>query len=138
MTATNTTINILAKIKGILNASTNLKYVYDYPNSTPQGYPSAVVFRSETQGSFADTSRDERHYLFDIRLMQERLEVGEQSAERILMQLEDELVAAFDADYNLTGSCNWCKPIAFKWGFIQAPSVDIRTAIITLDVIVVA
>lgn len=69
--------------------------------------------------------------------MQERVITGAPEAERILRSLIDQILAIFDSrvNLNLNNSCNFAFPIPSKWGYVQAPDIDIRSAEIIIEAV---
>lgn len=125
------------QIVAILNGVSEIKYVYDYEEAEPSGYPCATVTPADQNASFADTSRNERHYIFSIKVKQERTSQGANKSENIMRGLVDSLVSTFDANYNLNNACNFAHPIPSRWFYQSAPDVDVRVAEIILEAIVV-
>lgn len=122
--------DIKAGIITIINNSVKVKAVYNYEEVKPSGYPCITVTAADGDGEFADTSRNRREFIFSIKCYQERIEVGASEAERILINLIDELLGIFDssANYNLNNTVIFAKPIPSKWGYLNVPDADVRTA----------
>lgn len=122
-------------IVNILQANiTNANVIYNYVETNPSGYPCITVEFFDGTGEFADTGRNRRKRIYRITCMQERLTVGASEAERILGSMADQIMATFDAraNINLNNTCNFAYPIPSKWGYIQAPDIDVRTVEIQL------
>ncbi len=111
--------------------------VYNFVKRNPAGYPSISIEAFDGAGQFLDTGRNRRTFIFRIICSQERTNVGEDEAERILRQLVDQLLTLFDSrtNLNLNNSCNFAHPIPSKWGYIQAPDIDVRSAEILLEAV---
>ena len=93
-----------AAIKAKVQTSTNVDSaaVFDYAKTNMQKYPVVTITPAENQNtSFADTTRRRRSYTFAVRVYQERTERDEESSERILRTLVDDLITIFDADIYL-------------------------------------
>lgn len=113
---------------------TKAKVVYNYTETNPSGYPAINVEAYDGNGEFADTTRNRREFIFRITVMQERVKVKPAEAERITRSLVDQIIQTFDDRTNLTlgNSCDFAYPIPSKWGYINAPDIDVRTAEILL------
>ena len=123
-----------AALVTLISTATKVQNVYNYENPKPDGYPCISITNFEGTAEFADTSRFRRNYTYRILVTQERINVGPSEAERIVTGLVDELVSLFDnnANYNLSNSVIFFEPPAVKFGYLQAPDVDVRSAEITL------
>lgn len=130
---------IKTEIVNIINTSTKVRNVYNYEEVKPAGYPAITVTNYDGAGEFADTQRNRRFFTFSIKCYQERLEVGASEAERIMTNLVDELIGIFDnpTNYNLNNTCVFAQPIPSKWGYLQVPDADVRTAEILIAAIAV-
>lgn len=125
-----------AAIVAILRANiTKAKVVYDYTERNPSGYPCIMVENFDGSGAFADTSRNRRKRYYRITCMQERVKVGASEAERILTAMIDQMIGVFDSRTNLdlTNTADFAYPMPSKWGYIQAPDIDVRTAEIIIE-----
>lgn len=132
---------IKPEIKSIIQTNiTKARAVYDYAEPNPTGYPAITIENFDGEGEFIDTGRNRRKYIFRITVMQERIKVGVSEAERITAALVDQIISTFDDRANLTlnNSVIFANPIPSKWGYIQAPDVDVRTAEILLVATVVS
>jgi hypothetical protein len=116
---------------------TNVNYIYNYVETNPEGYPSISIEAFDGNGQFLDTGRNRRNRMFRLICMQERIKVGASESERIMRALVDQVVATFDSRTNLTlnNSCEFATPIPSKWGYVQAPDIDIRSAEIILEAV---
>lgn len=88
-------------------AKTILYEVRDYTGGTFSGYPSAVIRISGGEGDFADTSRNQREFIFNIDLYQENKEGGktnEEATDAMVLAI-DEIIEMFDKDVDLGGQC---------------------------------
>ena len=130
--------NIGTQIESIINTNiTNVNYVYNYVETNPGGYPSISIEAFDGNGEFLNTGQNRRSFMFRIICSQERVKVGPSEAERILRNLVDQILATFDdrANLNLNNSCNYAFPIPSKWGYLQAPDIDVRSAEIILEAV---
>lgn len=125
-----------AAIITILKANiSTAKEVNDHVKRNPTGYPSIDVEFYDGNGVFADTGRNRRKRYYRITCKQERVKVTPSEAERILGNMVDQIITTFDSRTNLSlnNTCNFAYPIPSKWGYIQAPDIDIRTATIIIE-----
>lgn len=130
--------NIGTQIVAIIKQNvTNVNNVYDYIERNPAGYPAICVEAYDGKGEFADTGRNRRSYIFRIIVQQERTTAGAAGSERIMRNLVDQLLSVFDNRANLTlnNSCDFATPIPSKWGYIQAPDIDVRSAEIIIEAV---
>ena len=115
--------------------------IFDYAKSKMEDYPTITVTPSENQEPlFADTDRRQRTYNFAIRVYQERMEQGEESSERIMRTLVDDLIAIFDADIYLGATLQgrgYARPIPSTWQYVQGEQVNTRMAEIILSCVVI-
>jgi hypothetical protein len=115
--------------------------VFDHePRDKFSGYPAVTVTPSEEQVSFADTVRNQLHFMFVIKIYQERTETTAGAAEDFVIDLVDQLTALLDADMQLSGSLEglgYQRPVQTKWSYISSPDVEVRMAAITVDVVAV-
>ena len=132
--------NIGTQIESIINTNiTNVNYVYDYVETNPGGYPSISIEAFDGKGEFLNTSQNRRSFMFRIICSQERVKVGASEAERILRNLVDQVLATFDdrANLNLNNSCNYAFPVPSKWGYLQSPDIDVRSAEVIIEAVAV-
>jgi hypothetical protein len=125
-----------AAIVSILQANiTDANVIYNYVETNPSGYPAINVEFYDGTGEFADTGRNRRKRIYRITCMQERVNVGASEAERILGAMQDQILSVFDNRTNITlnNTCDFAYPVPSKWGYIQAPDIDVRTVEILLE-----
>jgi len=123
-------------IVAILQANiTTAKAIYSYAERNPSGYPAINVESYDGSGVFADTGRNRRKRIYRITVMQERVKVGASEAERILNALVDQVISTFDnrANISLNNTADFAYPIPSKFGYIQAPDIDVRTAEVLIE-----
>jgi hypothetical protein len=108
------------KIVEKLNAMSSLNAVYDYPASNEQGkYPYATVTLRRSDAEIRSTAHNLRTHSFWVRVYQEMSKVGQgvESAERIVVNVIDELEKAFDMDTTLSGTVHWCEPVSWNGSY---------------------
>lgn len=118
-----------------LNSVSGLNGVYAYEPATPTDgkYPFATITPSGFQAEFGDTIRNIRNYSYSIRLYQERKNFGNEKAERVMREIVDEIVTAFDADTTLSGMCKMVRPLSGDFEYIDREIGDTRFADITVE-----
>lgn len=126
--------NIKAGIVTLLQSATKAKVVYNYEEPQPTGYPAIMVVPTDGEATFLDTQRVRRDFTFDVKLYQERVEVGAQEAERIMTNLVDQIISLFDdfTNTSLSNTVVFMKPVKVKWGYLNVPDADVRSCEITL------
>lgn len=126
--------DIKAAIVTFLQTSTKVRNIYAYENPKPAGYPAIMVTPFGGDAEFLDTMRNKRRFQFTIRVYQERTEVGAAAAESTITALVDELIAIFEAAgaSNLSNTIVFTEPPSVRFGYLQDPDPDCRTAEITL------
>lgn len=134
-------VTISSLIKTKLQGVAGLKAIYEYQPDKPTdgGYPYATITQSSFNGAFGDTQRNIRHYLFSVRVFQERTEAafGNEKAERIMRELLDEIITAFDNDTTLNHAVKMITPISADFDYDQGEVGDLRVAEIIIDAMVV-
>jgi hypothetical protein len=130
----------MATYTNIGNQITTANNVNNYNRVNPPGYPAINVEAYDGNGVFADTTRNRREFIFRITIMQERVKVSHSEAERICRTLVDQVLSTFDnrTNFNLNNSCDFATPVPSKWGYIQSPEIDVRTAEVLLVAVALA
>lgn len=107
--------DLIAAAKTVVSTSTLINEVFDYRRREFDKYPACTISPADTVDPFfADTSRNQRTYVIEITIYQERLNAGDRDAERVLRSIADDLVAKFDANPYLNETIHgrgFCKPI---------------------------
>lgn len=113
--------------------------VYEYePDKPAEGvYPFATITPRAFEGEFADTIRNKRTYVFVVSVYQERVEgaFGNEKAERLIREMSDEIMTAFDADTTLSGMVKWINPARGDLRYIDREMGDTRVCEIELECI---
>jgi len=129
--------NISAQIATKIRGVSGLHDVYEYEPDKPETgkYPFATVTPADFSGKFGDNIRNIRNYGFKIRVYQERTEAafGNQKAERIIREITDEILTAFDADTTLSGMVKWVEPLKGDLSYADREIGDTRVAEFILD-----
>lgn len=124
---------IVTKLQGI----SGLNGVYNYEPDKPTAgqYPFATVTPVSFEGEFADTVRNKRTYVFSVRVYQERMEAGfgNSKAERLVREMSDEILTAFDSDTTLSGALLYVKPAHGDLTYENRELGDTRVIEITFD-----
>lgn len=119
---------LVRKLQGV----SGLQAVYNYEIDKPeQGkYPFATVVQQAFSGRFGDTQRNIRTYTFSVNVYQERVEAafGNEKAERLVREMVDEILTAFDMDTTLSGMVKWVSPVSGDLDYIEREIGDTRIA----------
>lgn len=108
---------IVAKLQTLTGSGQLLSQVYAYHETAPAGFPAASVEPSGHANVFFTSADNLRSYTFDIVIQQEfGGAVTREAAVGYLRAAVDAVIAAFDADYNLGGACDYTNPIPSDWG----------------------
>lgn len=120
--------NIVTKLGGV----SKLNAVYDYEIDKPENgkYPFATVSAVSFDGQFGDTIRNIRQYRYAIRVYQERTETGfgNLKTERVVREIADEILTAFDADTTLSGLVKMVRPVSGDFDYTDREIGDTRVA----------
>jgi hypothetical protein len=134
-------IDIRQQIANKLSGISGLHGVYTYEVGTPQDgkYPFAVVVPSGFEADFGDTIRNIRTYSFVVRVYQERTTIGfgNEKAERVIAEITDEILTAFDADTTLSGMVKMVRPLRGDLDYVDREMGDTRVAEFILDCVTV-
>lgn len=120
--------NISGKIVTMLGGITGLFGVYDYePDKPTDGkYPFATVSVGDFDGRFGDNQRNERIYTFIVRVYQERVNFGNEKAERLVREIADEVLTLFDNNTTLDGMVKFVKPLSGNFDYVDREIGDTR------------
>lgn len=125
-------INIRNQLATKLSGVAGLHAVYTYEVSVPEDgkYPFLTVTPQSFEAEFGDTIRNIRTYTFVLRLYQERTATGfgNQKAERVVSEITDEILTAFDADTTLSGMVKMVRPLRGDLSYIDREMGDTRMA----------
>jgi argonaute-like protein implicated in RNA metabolism and viral defense len=128
-----------------LSTVDNTIAIFDHGKTNIPAYPAIQVTPNGGPAVFADTSRNQRSYIFNIDCYQERSKTGEQLSEQIMRQLVDSVITLFDANTTLDQvngfgrlvGRGYCKPIPSTWKYVQTEQPDVRMATILLECVVI-
>lgn len=107
-----------------LNSIQSLHAFFDYQKGEPEGYPYATISLAEGSSEFGDSAgnqsaRNLQKNTFTIRVYQEREEnlFGAQKAERVSIDVLDEILTALYMDTTLSGLVKYQRPIDWQAGY---------------------
>lgn len=124
---------IATKMRGV----SGLRAVYEYEPDKPTngGYPFATVTPQAFSGEFGDTIRNLRTYALSVKIYQERTEAafGNEKAERLMREMIDEVLTAFDMDTTLSGMVKYVKPVHGDLSYIDREIGDTRVGEFIFD-----
>lgn len=110
---------VVAKLNTLVGSGQVLKVVYAYHETAPAGFPAASCEPSGNANLMYTTGDNLRSYAFDIILYQEFSTITREAAVAILRAAVDAVIEAFDADYNLSGACDYANALPSEWGFME-------------------
>lgn len=100
----NAIIGILQTVSKFIGEDGTVR-VYDWPTTSPGGYPYVVVGSESLESSVLDSARDSRRYNYNVQVVGEKFgEQGGMTQSQALAAMratEDAVVAAFDAKFFL-------------------------------------
>lgn len=130
-------VNISSAIATKLRGVSGLRDVYEFePDKPTDGrYPFATVTPQSFTGEFGDTIRNLRTYSIAVRVYQERVEAsfGNEKAERLMREVADEIMTAFDADTTLSGMVKYIRPAYGDLSYVDREIGDTRVAEFILE-----
>jgi len=116
--------------------------LFDFPKTGINTYPAITIAPAEnTDPKFANTSKNQRVYLFSIKTYINRLTMGEEESERIAREITDSMIGVFDIDPYIGGVLTdkgFAEPIPSNHRFIQSEQVDVRFMEVLLRCTVIA
>ena len=133
--------DLRTQIANKLSGVSGLHAVYPYEIGIPEDgkYPFATVTPIGFDGEFGDTIRNIRTYTFAVRVYQERTVTGfgNVKAERVIAEITDEVLTAFDADTTLSGMVKMVRPLRGDLDYVDREMGDTRVAEFILDCVTV-
>lgn len=125
------------KLQGISHLNEVLEYEPDKP--TDGKYPFATVTPVTFAAEFGDTRRNLRAIIYSVKVYQERTQIGfgNEKAERVMREMIDEIVTAFDDDTTLSGTVKFIRPAAGDLVYEERETGDTRVCDIQLEANVV-
>ncbi len=130
-------VDISNAIKNKLDSISHLNEVFEYePDKPTDGkYPFATITSNAFAGEFGDTIRNKRTITYSVKVYQERTQVGfgNEKSERVMREMLDEIVTAFDNDTTLSGLVKWIVPAGGDLDHIERETGDTRVADIFLE-----
>lgn len=130
-------IGTLAKFKG----TDGTNRVFDFPTTSPGGYPYAVIGSVSFESSVLDNVRDTRRYNFSIQVVGEKFGdqagLSQSDALSAMRTAEDDLIALFDANWELglPGQVIRTMPTNAEYGFTDNGSRVVLTMHLQVDTI---
>ena len=124
---------IRAKIKTILEAVDKVSFVFDYHEPKLTGFPAVTFDVSQNESEFLTNRENLRTVSYTIVIYQEISVKGLSEAKRILDAVADDVIDAFEDDFNLGGEVDWCVPLAGPRGQFQTPAGVVTFQQLTLQ-----
>jgi len=128
-------VSIIAEIISILGTIPEIKEVHNFDKGKFTGYPAAVVYPSENSSDFETTTQNLRQYVFTIRVHVPLEKVGtldHQTADRILRETLDAIIAKFDNLFTLNGVVNFVNATPSVWGYQTRETGGLRVSEVRL------
>lgn len=129
--------DISAAVATKMRSVSGLHAVYEYEIDKPEDgkYPFATITPQAFSGEFGDTIRNIRTYELAVRIYQERTEagIGNEKAERLIREMTDEVLTAFDMDTTLSGIAKFVRPVRGNLQYIGRETGDTRVAEFILE-----
>lgn len=112
--------NLIPQIKSILSGVTAIKKVYAYPESKITQYPSIIFYPTNFENSFETNRENKKTYRFEMYVLLQANQTNlENIFETVLPKRCDEILEAFDENWNLTAVDShraWIKIDSGDWG----------------------
>lgn len=118
---------LLNKITSLLEATDKFADVFGYEAQQFDTDPIAIVSPSGNESDYSTTRENERIYAYSVKLFVSRTARGgdsEKEADRVLRDIVDSTINAFDADYTFSGltvPSGYCMINVFavpsQWGY---------------------
>lgn len=128
-------------IKNKLLSMQSIHSVYDYERGEPTGYPYVTISITNGSQEFGDSAGSEsgrniHNAEYVVKVYQEREEnlFGTEKAERVSIEVLDELLTAFNNDTTLSGAVLWQLPKSWTATYEQKDKV-VRVLEVTLEVV---
>lgn len=115
-----------------LQAISDIQFATDSHTSKLTGFPAATFEPSGNENSFFTNAENQRRYTFDIVVHQEMSVLGRDEAIRVLGEVCDAIITAFDEDYRLSNNVDFCLALPSAWGEYKSGSASIKYAMLTL------
>lgn len=119
-------------IESKLNTLDKLGTVKDYHTDSLDSFPAATFEPSGNSNNFITNTDNFRGYAFDIVIHQEMGNIGQDEALRILAAAVDQVIEAFDQDFQLGGASDFNLPLPSSWGEYTSGSGVVKYAQLTL------
>lgn len=133
----NDIVNISSALATKLRGVSGLFDVYEYEPDKPTNgrYPFGTVTPTAFEGQFGDTIRNIRQHTFTVRVYQERSAIGfgNEKTERLMREMADEILTAFDLDTTLSGMVKFIRPVSGDLSYIDREIGDTRVAEFILE-----
>lgn len=112
---------------------TKIQVAYRTDRSTLEGFPAAVVSKSNKDSDYASTSSDRLVYAFKIMVYYPIKNESEQDSVEVAMEETiDELTSVFRSRDALGSACDWTEPIPAEWLYEERADGLYRLVVFTL------
>ena len=113
--------SIRSALKTILDGISEIQVVFDYHEENLTGFPAVTFDVAEEAGQFITNKENLRTITFQINIYQEVKVITENEAKRILDVVSDAIITAIESDFNLSGTVDYCLPLAGPRGRFETP-----------------
>jgi len=125
-------VSLRSAINSKLSGITQLQVVYQIHTSDLSGFPAATFEPAGNDSDFYTNTDNLRGYAFDIIVHQEVENAGRGNAVSILAAAVDAIISAFDADYNLGGTCDYSLALPSSFGEYTGAQGAVKYAKLTI------
>lgn len=131
---------IRAALKALFVAVVSVKSVYDFPQSTIDGYPSVIFDLTNEDAAMLDDANNTRTLTFRIWIACEIPQNGLEPAKDLLDSVTKDVINVLERASNqtLSGNCDWMIPVIGKRDQTNSPEGNFLYQELNLKVNVVS
>jgi len=123
---------VKAKLDSLTGVGQKIAQVLDVHTGNITQFPAVTFEPSSNENEFFSNTDNLRSYQFDIYVHQEITRPGRDVAIDILTGVVDDIIEAFDTDYNLGGAADFCEAMPSVWGEYTGEHGAIKYAQLTI------
>lgn len=125
---------LMAILNGLTGAGQPLNFAYQGNVTDVEGYPCALLIKSDSASDYETTIENRRTYVYHVYILQEVESTGIEEADQILAETADLVMNALDADYTLSGTAIMVRAVPSIWNNMQIGSGQAQFARLTVEV----
>jgi hypothetical protein len=125
---------LMAILTALTGAGQPLNFVYQGNRTDIEGYPSALLIKSDSASDYETTRDNRRTYVYYVYILQEVESTGITEADQILAEVADQVMDAIDNDYTLGGTAIMVRAVPSIWGNMQIGTGQAQFARLTVEV----